>query len=232
VPRRRLPDCSGLIVHVVNRSARRTALFEASLDYEAFLMVADQGLSRTGIELLAYCVMPNHFHFLLKTTADRQLAGFMGWFQATHAKRWRQHRRKTGEGCVYQGPYRAVAVQSDRHFLIAARYVERNPLRAGLVSRAEAWPWSSAGQRESGIRFLELANWPVDRPGNWTEVVNADPGGAEDVRRSVARGVPFGTDEWVRTTFGAPALRTRGRPRGPKTTPALFPTEITPGLFF
>jgi putative transposase len=198
-------------------------LFEISADYEAFLRAVEQGRQRTGIEVFAYCVMPNHFHFLLKTTVHHQLAAFMAWFQGTHAKRWRQHRRANGGGCVYQGPYRAVAVQSDRHFLIAARYVERNALRAALVSRAEDWPWSSAGQRANALPFVELAEWPVTRPANWTEVLNADAGGSVDVRRSLAQGVPFGSEDWVRTTFGANALRLRGRPRGAKTTPALFP---------
>jgi putative transposase len=217
---RRFSDVSGLVAHVVNRSARKLRLFDSPGDYEAFLAVVETGRVRTGIELFAYCVMPNHFHFLLRTTAERQLAEFMKWFQNTHAKRWHAHRQTQGTGCVYQGRYRAVPIQTDGHFLIAARYVERNALRAGLVRHAQDWPWSSIGQRDKGLRFVDLTDWPVARPSDWSTVVNTDESGAADVRSSVVRGVPFGADEWVTSTFGDGALRTRGRPKSAAREPS------------
>lgn len=209
MPRRRLPDSSSLTAHVMNRGARKLRLFESPGDYEAFLAVLEAGRI-------------NHFHLLLRTTRCGQLAEFMRWTQTTHAKRWRGFRASQGAGYVYQGRYRAVAVQTDQHFLVAARYVERNPVRAGLVEKAEMWLWSSLGQESAGLRLVSTSPWPVDRPHRWSNCVNTDAGGATDMRAAVTRGVPFGEEQWATRTFGQTALRSRGRPSARKKHPVLF----------
>lgn len=81
--------------------------------------------------------MPNHFHLVLWPRTDDELPKFMAWLTTTHSKRWHAFRRTTGIGHVYQGRYKAFPVATDTHFLQLARYVERNPPRARLVSRAE-----------------------------------------------------------------------------------------------
>ena len=91
--------------------------------------------------------MPNHFHLIVRPENDGDLARFMGWLTLTHSKRWHAWRETAGTGPVYQGRYKALAVEADEHFLMVCRYVERNPLRAGLVVHAEEWPWSSLFQR-------------------------------------------------------------------------------------
>ena len=96
------------------------------------------------------------------------------------------------------------------------RYVESNPLRAGLAKRAEQWPWSSLSGREQAQDMLGA--WPVDRPRGWTELVNEIRGTqVEAVRESVIRGRPFGGEAWQRRVAGNLGLentfRARGRPK-------------------
>jgi putative transposase len=103
--------------------------------------------------------------------------------------------------------------------LTVCRYVERNPLRAGLVPRAETWRWSSLWHREKGSGLTLLSAWPVARPAEWVGYVNQGEtaGQLEAVRRSVVRGMPFGHPPWQERTaaqLGLEAtLRPRGRPR-------------------
>ena len=103
--------------------------------------------------------------------------------------------------------------------LSVLRYVERNPLRAGLVRRAESWMWSSLAWRAHGKRPAMLAEWPVACPRNWLALVNAAQTEAElaALGRSVARGAPFGEARWserVAERLGLEStLRARGRPR-------------------
>lgn len=213
---RGLRSASDVIFHVVNRSARRLGLFEAPSDYSAFLDVIEQGRARTGIRILAYCVMPNHFHLLAKTTAPRQLSVFMQWFQLTHAKRWHRFRGSAGFGAVYQGRFHAVPVQHDAHFLVAARYVERNPLRANLVRRAEDWVWSSLGQRCRSSNAVTLTAWPILPPSNWLDLVNDARADADvaRIRQSMREGLPFGSPAWAKQHSSPP--KRKGRP--PKQT--------------
>jgi putative transposase len=83
----------------------------------------------------------------------------------THAQRWHAFRGTSGTGSVYQGRFKAIPIQSDRHLLLVCRYVERNPLRAKLVEDAADWRWSSLWRRIHG-RDAELDPWPVPPPGD------------------------------------------------------------------
>ena len=203
---------SGYVFHVVNRGARRLRLFDSDGDYRALVNCLAEGLKKIPIRLLAYCLMPNHFHLVLWPSASGQMGGFMRLVTATHSKRWHSVRGSTGTGCVYQGRYRRSAVQADMHFLIVCRYVERNPLRSRLVGRAEDWPWSSAGQRYRNSNLLPLHEWPVLQPRNWLDFINESEPHLDVVRRAVAENRPFGSDGWGQRAPGA--TRPRGRPAG------------------
>ncbi|HVX10293.1 MAG TPA: hypothetical protein VHC22_03890, partial [Pirellulales bacterium] len=115
--------------------------------------------------------------------------------------------------------FKAFPIQDDDHLLTVLRYVERNPLRADLVKRAEQWPWSSLAWRVSGKRPPMLADWPIAYPTNWLTRVNRPQSQAEEkaLRRSIERGQPFGDETWVEhtaTRLGLEStLRPCGRPR-------------------
>jgi putative transposase len=112
-------------------------------------------------------------------------------------------------------------VQEDRHLLTVLRYVEANPLRARLAERAGEWPWSSDALRRGAFASL-FSDWPLPRPEDWSQWVEARWGEEELnlVRTSLDRGRPFGQDAWVDATakrLGLElTLRPRGRPSPPK----------------
>jgi REP-associated tyrosine transposase len=128
----------------LNRRVGRLQLFEKPADYLAFEKILSEAHERTGVRIVAYCLMPNHWHLLLWPPEDGELSEVMRWITVTHTQRWHAHRHSAGTGPVYQGRYKSFPVQTDEHFVTVARYVECNALRANLVPRAEEW---SAAQR-------------------------------------------------------------------------------------
>jgi putative transposase len=216
MPRRRRSRTAGLIFHVLNRAAKRSILFESASDFAAFERLIAAAADRFAVAVFAYCIMPNHWHFVLSPRADGALSCFMHWLTTTHARRWQDARGLAGLGAVYQGRFKGIPIADDQHFLWVCRYVERNPLRASLVARAEDWRWSSLDARNRA-RPPWLADWPVSRPDDWIARVNVPQTDAEllDFRQTVERGLPYGGDEWKREIeelLGMSARRPRGRP--------------------
>jgi putative transposase len=117
--------------------------------------------------------MPTHWHVVLWPNADGQLNAFLRWLTLTHAVRWHKHHHSTDGGHLYQNRFKAFAIAEDEHLLTVLRYVERNPLRAGLVQRADDWPWSSIACRLAGGAVAEkrLHPWPVATPTYWVQWV-------------------------------------------------------------
>uniref|UniRef100_UPI00196B28C2 transposase n=1 Tax=Aquisphaera insulae TaxID=2712864 RepID=UPI00196B28C2 len=109
-----------------------------------------QALARYQMRLLAYCLMPNHFHLLVWPREAGDLSDFMRWLTMTHTQRWHAYHRTVGTGHLYQGRYKSFPVQSVEHFLTVCHYVERNALRAGLVERRSLKGsfWSATGVPE------------------------------------------------------------------------------------
>jgi len=216
--RARRVDIGGLAYHALNRASARATLFEAAADYRQFEEVLEQAVRRSSMRLLAYSVMPNHWHLVLWPERDGQLGRFMTWLTLTHTQRWHARRGSAGAGHLYQGRYKSFLVQADDHLLAVCRYVERNPLRAGLVRRAQAWRWGSLWRREQGRGLALLADWPVPRPDDWRARVNRAESVAEleALRAAAQRGRPFGSERWqedaVRRFELGSTLRPRGRP--------------------
>lgn len=221
MPRRPRVSTGGLVYHVLNRRVGRMPLFEKAADYAAFEEILHEAYERTSIRILAYCLMPNHWHLLLWPRQDGELSAIMRWITVTHTQRWHAHRHSSGSGPVYQGRFKSFPVETDEHFLTVARYVERNAVRAKLVERAEEWLWSSLRRWASeDARLSEfLAEWPFARPPHWMQWVNEAEKEAEleNLRSSAQRGRPFGNEDWVRSTARRlgleSALRQLGRPR-------------------
>jgi putative transposase len=211
----------GLAYHVLNRANARMRIFDKPKDYEAFERILADAVQRVKMRLLAYCVLPNHWHLVVWPRDDGDLSEFVGWLTLTHTQRWHAHRRSVGSGHVYQGRFKSFLVESDEYLWTVCRYVERNALRARLCERAEQWRWSSLWRREFGDAESQevLSPWPIDMPRDWLRRVNSAESKCEleALRRCVNRGQPFGSETWVeRMTkrFGLElAFRPRGRPR-------------------
>lgn len=204
--------------HALNRANGGATLFADAEDYAAFERVLEEAVERTGTRLLTYCVMPNHWHLVVWPHEDGELSEFMGWLTLTHTQRRHSNRRTVGEGHLYQGRFKSFPVQDDAHFLTVCRYVERNPLRAGLVARADDWRYGGLWRRMHGsaqARAL-LCEGPVPLPRDWLEWVQIPLTGEEleAVRRCATRGCPFGVQTWVEQTVEALGLQSTMRPRG------------------
>lgn len=217
MPRTARAAVGGVVYHVLNRGNDRRRIFHKPGDYNAFLRLLVEGRQRAGVEVFGFCLMPNHWHVVLRPSGDRDLAAYLSWVTNTHVKRYHAHHRRTGH--LYQGRYKSFPVRDDAYFLTLLRYVEANPLRARLAKPAERWAWSSLGWPDVAGRAEFLADWPVDRPAGWTKIVNSQQPDAEQsaVRESIRRGRPLGPPEWtveVADRLGlAFTLRPRGRPR-------------------
>jgi putative transposase len=203
--------------HVLNRGNDKRRIFLKQHDYVAFLEILSEGLSRYEIDLFCWCLMPNHWHLVLKPHREKSLSEMMRWVTVTHVRRYyEQYPDKTGH--LYQGRFKAFAVEEDPHFLKLCRYVEANPRRAKLIEDAGKWEWSSLRQRVAEIKAPPLKPWPVDRPNGWMDLVNEPllENEIAQIHTSVNHGRPFGTDKWVKriaaVTGVTQSLRLPGRP--------------------
>jgi len=222
MPRHARSARGGVIYHVLNRATPGTRLFSKPGDYQAFEAVLDEAYRRVPIRILAYCVMPNHWHLVLWPKTGRQLSEFMRWLTVTHTQRWHWQHRTAGTGHLYQSRYRSFPVQPGEPLLTVCRYVESNPLRAKLVKRAQDWRWSSLYRRRSGTAQQQEILADLRRPANWLALVSKPL--PEPVltaaRTSVQRSRPFGTDKWMKDTVKSMHLEWTVRPRGrPRKTP-------------
>lgn len=180
-PRPQFP--SNTVLHIVNRGNERRELFAGADDYRRFLRLLDNTLQWLQIRLLAYALMPNHWHLVAWPASAAELSQFMHRLCWRHAADLRTRTATVGNGHVYQGRYRAFAIRSSLHYFNVMRYVEANPLRANLVSRAENWEWSSLHERlreprlicDGPERLPDLEQWidAVNRPMTPEEVAQA-----------------------------------------------------------
>ena len=162
------------VFHVINRGNDRRALFDGPDDYDAFVALMTRALSKFGMRVLAFCLMPNHWHMVLWSRADLDLGRFLGWIAQVHAQRLRRRDGTTGEGHVYQDRFHSFRIDGDEHYLTVCRYVERNALAADLVGAAEDWNWCSLRRRCVGVTDDLLTPWPCGTPSDWLENVNGD----------------------------------------------------------
>lgn len=193
-PRRVIPDN---YYHVLNRASQRARIFQKPADYRAFVRLLADTVETFDLALLSYCVMPSHWHLIVRPVSATQLTTSLHWLTSTHAVRWCRAHTRHGPGPVYQGRYKSIRVQPDFHLLRACRYVERNALKAGLAPRSEDWPWGSASQRARNGNRPRLEPLRFLPPDAWLRCLNESPQDsafASAVRRDRA----FGDDEWVR----------------------------------
>src|SRR4051794_20736926 len=120
---------AGMIYHVLNRGNGRRMLFSKESDFLAFIKLLGEAFTRFEVDLLAFCLMGNHWHLLVRPRTDQALARCMAWLTVTHARRHHMHYPNPGSGHLYQGRFKSFPVQSDEHFLTVARYIHANPVR-------------------------------------------------------------------------------------------------------
>ena len=211
LPRVDIGDC---IYHVINRATARVQIFYTEEDYDLFELVLEEAHCKFGMRILSYCVMPNHWHLVLHPRSDGEVSKFMKWLSGTHTQRWHALHKTAGSGHVYQGRYKSFVVQNDKHLLDLIRYVESNPLRAGLVAKAEDWKWSSLNRRLGKCKFLSPL--PTELPINYFKSVNEKINsiGFKQIQTSIIKSRPLGKEEWVEKIVERFNLQGSVRPRG------------------
>lgn len=172
--------------HVVNRGNDRRVIYPDPADYRAFLHLVKSGSPRFRVRVHGYCLMPNHFHLVLEPLRDRALSAYMQWVTGCYSCYLRARTGTVGSGHVFQRRFWSAAIRDDLHFLTVLRYVEANPLRAGLVTCGEDWPWSSLRERLVGRMPAPSTGLRV---GDWTALVNqVQPASSlDELRREVTR---------------------------------------------
>jgi putative transposase len=184
MPRSRRNTAPGCVHHVVNRGNRRVTIFRKAGDYRAFIRILAEAISLYRMRMISFTLMRNHWHLVLWPGEDVSISAFMGWLTTTHVRRYHEHYGLTGTGHLYQERYHNDVCWEARDVLSVIRYVEGNPLAAGLVKRAEDWPWSSLAFRLRGQGEGLLSPGPIELPANWPEYVNeATPRRAPDSPR-------------------------------------------------
>ncbi len=212
-----------MVFHVINRGVGKQQLFFNDQDYLAFERVIQETLEKRPMRILSYCLMPNHWHFVLWPEDDVDLGKFMQRLTVTHVTRWQKNYNMVGNGHLYQGRFKSFPVETEDYFYQVNRYVERNALRAKLVSKAENWQWGSLWIRQfGGVEYQAmLTKWPIPKPRKWLEYVNEPASESElaAIRKSCVRGTPYGSPDWIANTAKKLGLESTLRPPGrPKKT--------------
>lgn len=206
----------GVAHHVTQRGNRRESVFFGDADYRLYLDLIATAARASGVETWAYCLMPNHVHFIMVPTDGDGL-------RATFAQ---AHRRYTGviharhrwTGHLWQGRFSSTAMD-EAHVHAAIRYVDLNPVRVGLATKAADWPWSSARAHLAGRDDGLVTVGPVlRRVGDFAAYLD-EPGEAgliEALRRSRSTGRPVGAKDWLAALEASSNRSLAPRKRGPK----------------
>lgn len=213
----------GVPHHVTQRGNRRGQVFFSDADHQTYLALLREYTIKHELAVLAYCLMPNHVHLVLVPAAKESLPTALRPLHLRYAQR--VNRMKNWKGHVWQGRYFA-SVLDERHCWAAIRYVERNPVRAGMVQRAESYRWSSArahcGLRKDALLTAE-PSWQqqLKSIGNWSAWLTA--GNAADeliaLRKNTSKGLPCGSDEFIDKLELSAGLCLRNRRRRKRMRP-------------
>jgi putative transposase len=211
--------------HVTQRGNRRQKTFFSDADYVAYLHMAAEAFSKAGVQVWAYCLMPNHVHLIATPPRADALAEAVG---ATHLAYTRQiNRREHWTGYLWQGRFASFPMDED-YLLACAHYVGLNPVRAGLTRRAIDWPWSSVRAQ------IEGRPDPLLTPGPLTERlggrlarffdVDEQEEGLRRLRQASTTGRPLGAAAWIKALEASTGRRLAplpiGRPTAATVTPA------------
>ena len=187
----------GLPHHVTQRGNRRQTVFFSDDDYAAYRGLVAEHCAAAGVAVWAYCLMPNHVHLILVPSDETGLHRALGEAHRRYTRR--VNLREGWRGYLWQGRF-ASFVMDDRHLLVAARYVELNPVRARLAMRAGDWPWSSAAAHLAGRDDAVVRATPLlDRVGDWRAFLEGgvEAAALDGLRAHERTGRPLGAAPFV-----------------------------------
>lgn len=190
-----IPDCPH---HLIQRGNRRQPVFFSDEDMAFYLILMKRQIERHGIAIWAYCLMTNHVHLIAVPSTREAFARAFGEVHRRYTSVI--NTRQDWKGYLWQGRFRTYPLSFD-HLYAAVRYIERNPVRAGLVSAAEDYPWSSAAAHVHRGSHPFLSPCPLDRRiPDWTaylrEIDKDDD--VESLKRHENTGRPMGSEEFLK----------------------------------
>lgn len=212
---------TGLPHHITQRGNYRQKIFSSDSDYTKYLSLLNHEIAHYSLKILAYCLMPNHVHFIALPEHDDSLGNV---FKYANMKYSQYYNKKIGSGGhLFQGRFFS-SVMDDRYLIACARYIERNPARAKMVKSPWDWKWSSASahcgidnEDISGVNsFFGYVDYPQKE---WKSFIGKpdDPAEIENIRDRTRRGRPLGESLFItkleKKLDRILALRPRGRPR-------------------
>lgn len=206
----------GVPHHVTQRGNRRQAVFFSSADYRAYLRLMADWCRQSGVEVWAYCLMPNHVHLVVVPGSEQSLARGIG--EAHRRYTVRVNMRENWRGYLWQGRFASYPLDG-QYLLAAVRYVEQNPVRAGLVALPWQYQWSSARAHVTGRNDMLVKARPMlHMVGNWREFLRSSPEGLEQeaVRRHIRTGRPLGSAEFIESLEASTGRTLVPLRRGPK----------------
>jgi len=202
--------------HVTQRGARRQRTFFSDADYEMYIELVAAAKDNVGAEFWAYCLMPNHVHHVIVPSREDSLSSL---FRKAHRRYTRRINFREGwRGHLWQERFHS-SVMDERYLLATVRYVELNPVRAGLCRKPEDWPWSSArAHLDGGNDALVTVEPMLSRVDDWSAYLaeTSDRKTTETIRQHTRTGRPAGTDRFLDQLESITGRSIRkGRP-GPK----------------
>jgi putative transposase len=227
----------GIAHHVTQRGNRREPIFFEDNDQQVYLDLLTDQLKKYSVACWSYCLMPNHVHLILVPSDMTGLARAVGEAHRRYTAFIGARERWTGH--LFQGRFGSVGMD-EAHLLSAFRYVSLNPVKAGLVRRAQDWPWSSVAAHLKGEsnRYVDVkpALSRIEDFGAWLSPSNGDAffGDAAEwtrVLRAEIIGRPVGADEWIKQLEGQYNLTLRPKRRGAKPKVGKAKDEPSLSLF-
>jgi putative transposase len=206
----------GVPHHVTQRGNRRQPVFFRESDYRTYLRLLAAWCSKCGVEVWAYCLMPNHVHLVVVPAAESGLARAIG--EAHRRYTAMVNRREGWSGYLWQGRFASYPMD-ETYLLAAVRYTELNPVRAGLVSAPEDYRWSSAKAHLRKRNDMLIRVKPMlERCPDWRELLAAGPDSTDVmlIRRHTRTGRPLGGKTFVEAVEHRLGRILGPQKRGPK----------------
>src|SRR5574337_2499 len=221
MPRKAQVICRQVPHHVTQRGNRREQVFFTDADRTTYLKWLSEYAEKCRVEVLAYCLMSNHIHLVIVPDGEEALQRMLKPLHMRYAQRI--NRKKGWKGHFWQGRFFSSALDED-YLWAAIRYVERNPVRAKMVRKAENYPWSSAAGHcgiKADLVLGSKGDWPrqCESIGDWSAWLSAgdEPDQLEILRRNADKGLPCGSEKFIRRLgklVGRDlAFRPSGRPK-------------------
>ena len=153
MPIRKIVAAEGQYYHVYNRGALRTMLFFSPTMYHLFLQLLEVYAEQFHISIIAVCLMPNHFHIVIRVDPGGRVDLFMHLLCGVFSKRINWYLKRTGT--IFEGRYHMKHVTSESYFKCLCRYVHRNPVKAGLTAHPADWDYSDARECLGGRKYIK-----------------------------------------------------------------------------